>query len=202
MRADQSLWRCHPASLRSVSGGQEATKAQGGAKAGGAGTAGAEGHEVWDWPLAKLRLLLHLAEDLVHLAVAVLLLTLGVIVLYHTAVALLQTGSTFSARVIAGIDGVLFVVIVMELMQTVLAHFDHSGFQLKPFLIIGIISAVRHILTIGARLTLATDVGGSTFRQSPIELGVETGVVLGLVVGLLLVRLGDRMGSGDEFEGD
>jgi len=60
---------------------------------------------------------------------------------------------------------------------------------------------VRHILTIGARLTLAGDVSGNTFSQSQIELGVETGVVLGLVVGLLLVRMGDRMG-GDEFEGD
>ena len=154
-----------------------------------------------DWPLVKLRLLLRLSEDLAHYAVAVLLLVLAVIVLYHTGAALLQADSAFSSRVISGIDGVLFVIIVIELMQTVLAHFEHTGFQLKPFLIIGIISAVRHILTIGARLTLAGDVGGSAFRQSQIELGVETGVVLGLVVGLLLVRIGDRMG-GDEFEGD
>jgi len=96
-------------------------------------------HEVWDWPLVKLRMLLGLAEDLAHYAAAILLLALGVIVSYHTAVALVQSSSTFSARVISGIDGVLFVIIVIELMQTVLAHFEHTGFQLKPFLIIGII---------------------------------------------------------------
>ncbi len=156
---------------------------------------------VWDWPLMQLRALLRLSEDLAHYAVAILLLTLGVIVLYHTAVALLSADSAFSTRVISGIDGVLFVIIVIELMQTVMAHFEHTGFQLKPFLIIGIISAVRHILTIGARLTLAGDVSGSSFSQSQIELGVESGVVLALVVGLLLVRVGDRMG-GNEFEGD
>jgi uncharacterized membrane protein (DUF373 family) len=161
----------------------------------------AEERPTWDWPLVQLRALLHLSEDLAHYAVAILLLALGVIVLYHTAVALLSAGSAFSSRVISGIDGVLFVIIVMELMQTVMAHFEHTGFQLKPFLIIGIISAVRHILTIGARLTLAGDVTGSAFSQSQIELGVESGVVLALVVGLLLVRMGDRMG-GDEFEGD
>jgi uncharacterized membrane protein (DUF373 family) len=160
-----------------------------------------EERQVWDWPLVKLRLLLRLSEDLVHYAVAILLLTLGIIVLYHTAVAVVEGGSSFSARVISGIDGILFVIIVIELMQTVLAHFEHTGFQLKPFLIIGIISAVRHILTIGAKLTLAGDLKGSAFSQSQIELGVETGVVLGLVVGLLLVRMGDRMG-GNEFEGD
>jgi uncharacterized membrane protein (DUF373 family) len=177
-------------------GGPEKTDAHGAKH-----TEAPAGRPVWDWPLVQLRTLLHLSEDLAHYAVAILLLTLAVIVLYHTAVALVEAGSTFSARVISGIDGVLFVIIVIELMQTVMAHFEHTGFQLKPFLIIGIISAVRHILTIGARLTLAGDVTGAPFRQSQIELGVETAVVLGLVVGLLLVRIGDRMG-GNEFEGD
>jgi uncharacterized membrane protein (DUF373 family) len=153
------------------------------------------------WVETGLRFLLRVAEDMVHLAVALLLLGLAIGVLYHTTVGLVQSGSTFSARVIDGIDGVLFVVIMIELMQTILAHFEHTGFQLKPFLIIGIISAVRHILTIGARLTLAGNVSGSAFRQYQIELGVETGVVLGLAVGLLLVRIGDTKG-GDEFEGD
>jgi len=153
------------------------------------------------WFETRLRFLLRVAEDLVHLAIALLLLALAIGVLYHTTAGLVQSGSTFSARVIDGIDGVLFVVIMIELMQTILAHFEHTGFQLKPFLIIGIISAVRHILTIGARLTLAGNVSGSEFRQSQIELGVETGVVLGLAIGLLLVRIGDTKG-GDEFEGD
>jgi uncharacterized membrane protein (DUF373 family) len=154
------------------------------------------------WVEIQLRSLLQMAEDLVHLAVALLLLALAIGVLWHTTGDLVQSGSTFSARVIDGIDGVLFVVIMIELMQTVLAHFEHTGFQLKPFLIIGIISAVRHILTIGARLTLTNaSLSGSEFRQSQIELGVETGVVLGLAIGLLLVRIGDTKG-GDEFEGD
>jgi uncharacterized membrane protein (DUF373 family) len=144
---------------------------------------------------------MRIAEDLVHFAAAILLLALAILVLYHTTSGLLQADSTFSSRVIDGIDGVLFVIIMVELMQTVMAHFEHTGFQLKPFLIIGIISAVRHILTIGARLTLAGNVNGQPFRQSQIELGVETGVVLGLAIGLLLVRIGDTKG-GDEFEGD
>jgi len=79
--------------------------------------------------------------------------------------------------------------LVLELMTTVVAHFEHAGFQLQPFLIIGIISGVRHILTVGARLSLAGEVTGTAFRQSQIELGVEAAVVLGLGVALFLVRL-------------
>lgn len=152
-------------------------------------------------PHVVLRFILTLAEDIIHYAAGLLLLALALIVLWHTGQGLLNTQNQFSQRVIDGIDGVLFVIIVAELMQTVMAHFDHSGFQLKPFLIIGIISAIRHILTIGARLTLGGDVGGAAFTRSQIELGVETGVVLGLAVGLLLVRLVDKQGE-DELEGD
>lgn len=154
-----------------------------------------------DLPHLFLRAVLKVAEDGIHYAAAILLLALALIVLYHTGDSLLQGGTPFSNQVIDGIDGVLFVIIVAELMQTVMAHFEHSGFQLKPFLIIGIISAIRHILTIGARLTLGGDVSGDAFRRAQIELGVETGVVLGLAVGLLLVRIVDEAGQ-DEFEGD
>jgi uncharacterized membrane protein (DUF373 family) len=83
---------------------------------------------------------------------------------------------------------VLFVIILMELLRTVLAHFEGGGLQLQPFLIIGIISAVRHILTIGARLTLSGEGSETAFQHSQVELGVEAGVVLALAVGLVLIR--------------
>ncbi len=136
--------------------------------------------------------LLKVFEDLLHYAVALVLLFIGFLVLYHATSDLLNTSLVFSARMIEGINGVLLAIIVLELMTTVVAHFEHAGLQLKPFLIIGIISAVRHILTIGARLTLAGEVTGPEFRHSQIELGVETAVVLGLAVSLLLVRLGEK----------
>jgi uncharacterized membrane protein (DUF373 family) len=141
------------------------------------------GYVKWVTPDVIFRI----GEDLVHYAVAAVLLILAGMVLYDTITNLVGQDTTFANRVINCINGVLFVVIVMELLHTVLAHFERGGFQLQPFLIIGIISAVRHILTIGARLTL-TDVGADVFRHSQIELGVNTGVVLGLAISLLLVR--------------
>ena len=60
--------------------------------------------------------------------------------------------------------------------------------ELAVSLIIGIISAVRHILTVGARLTLVGEGTDTTFAHSQVELGVEAGVVLALALGLLLVR--------------
>jgi uncharacterized membrane protein (DUF373 family) len=140
-------------------------------------------------PLRRPMVLIRATEDLVHYLVIAALLVLAGMALYKTGTDLFGHGVTLANRVINGLNGVLFVVIVLELMTTVVAHFEHAGFQLQPFLIIGIISGVRHILTVGARLSLAGEVTGTAFRQSQIELGVEGAVVLGLGVALFLVRL-------------
>jgi uncharacterized membrane protein (DUF373 family) len=143
-------------------------------------------------PMAFIRL----TEDLVHYVVIAALLVLAGMALYKTGIDLLGRNRDLANRVIDGLNGVLFVVIVLELMSTVVAHFEHAGFQLQPFLIIGIISGVRHILTLGARLSLAGQVTGQAFHQSQIELGVEAAVVLGLGFALFLVRLREPSAAG------
>ncbi len=127
-------------------------------------------------------------EDLVHYVIAVLLLAVAGVVLYRTGADFLSGHQEFAVRVTAAINGVLFVVIVLELFRTVLAHFETSELQLQPFLIIGVISSVRHILTIGARLTLQGEGSPEAFQRARIGLGVEAVVVLALAIGLVLVR--------------
>jgi len=127
-------------------------------------------------------------EDLIHYLIAGLLLAIAGYVVYRTAADLLRSGPPFSERVTSAVNDVLFVIIVLELLRTVVAHFETDELQLQPFLIIGIISAVRHILTIGARLTLVGESSGAAFQHSQVELGVEAGVVLALTVALLMLR--------------
>ena len=87
----------------------------------------------------------------------------------------------------SGINDVLFVVIVLELLRTVVAHLETEDFQLRSFLIIGIISAVRHILGVGARLTLEAGITDTQFNRAQIELGVSAAVVLALAVSFILI---------------
>jgi uncharacterized membrane protein (DUF373 family) len=128
--------------------------------------------------------------------VTALLLAIAALVLYRTGSDFLTTRHSFALRATDAINGVLFVVIVMELLRTVVAHFESSDFQLKPFLIIGIISAVRHILTVGARISLTGEGTTEAFRRAQVELGVNAGVVLALVIGLVLVRRSDSNVAG------
>ena len=126
-----------------------------------------------------------------HYAISAMLVAMALYVLYHTAVQAVEGGVTYATRISDSINGILLVIIITELLRTVLAHFEQEGFQLQPFLIIGIISAVRHILTIGAELSVGAG-EGSAFAHTQIELGVSAGVAIALVVGLLLVRISDR----------
>jgi uncharacterized membrane protein (DUF373 family) len=126
-------------------------------------------------------------EDFAHYVVALLLLAITVIVLYQSVAHLVDNRHHFAVQVTQGINDVLFVVIVLELLRTVLAHLETNDFQLKSFLIIGIISAVRHILGVGARITLTGTSTHNEFVHSQIELGVGAAVVLALSLSFLLI---------------
>lgn len=148
-------------------------------------------------PLARVVPLrwLDVGEDALHAAIGVLLFVIAGFVLWETVRDLVVTRPLFPQGVITGINDVLFVVIILEILRTVTAHFTDGGFQIKPFLVIGVISAVRHILTVSASLTLVGAGSETQFRHSVIELGVNGGVVLALVVGLVLLHRNDGSGS-------
>jgi uncharacterized membrane protein (DUF373 family) len=138
-----------------------------------------------------------LMEDLAHYAISILLVGMAGYVLYHTAVQMARRSADYATRTTDAINGILLVIIITEILSTVIAHFNEEGFQLKPFLIIGIISAVRHILTIGAQLSVGAD-GGPAFYRTQIELGVSAGVALSLVIALLIVRRSDHYSRGPD----
>jgi uncharacterized membrane protein (DUF373 family) len=138
-------------------------------------------------------------EDVVHYVVATLLLAIAGILLYRTVEHLIDSRDQFALQVINGINDLLLVIILMELLRTVVGHLETRDFQLRPFLIVGIITAVRHILGVGARLTLAGEVTDGQFRRDQIELGVSAGVVLALAVSYFLASRGS---TGEEFHRD
>jgi len=137
--------------------------------------------------------LIQVAEDLVHYVVSLVLVGVAGVVLVRSVLDSFETGHhTFPERVTSVINSILFVTIVMEILRTVVAHFDDAGLQLKPFLIIGIISAVRHILTVGAQVSLGGEEGDDHFWHTQAELGVNAAVVIALVLGLVLVWRSER----------
>jgi uncharacterized membrane protein (DUF373 family) len=130
------------------------------------------------------------AETLVNAAVAVVLVVIAVAALVHTVTHLTLAGPRFLTKIVDAINGVLLVVIVLEILRTVLAHFTQEGFPIHDFLVIGIISATRHILTVTVRLTVSQGTRAAV-TLSLLELLASAGVVLALVVSLYVVARTD-----------
>jgi len=127
-------------------------------------------------------------EDIVHGFLGILIFVISVLAAGYTLQRLIQTHPFFPLGMIQGINDILFVVIILEIMRTVIVRFTDGIFQLDNFLIIGVIAAVRHILTVGASLTMEKTRTTEYFNRALMEMGVNTGIVLALVFALFLAR--------------
>jgi uncharacterized membrane protein (DUF373 family) len=131
-------------------------------------------------------------EDVLHGLLGILLFIISILAAAFTIKRLFETHPFFPLGMIQGINDILFVVIILEIMRTVLVRFTDGLFQLDNFLIIGVIAAVRHILTVGASLTMAKERTNQYFNRALTEMGVNTGIVIALVFALFLSRAAHR----------
>jgi uncharacterized membrane protein (DUF373 family) len=141
-------------------------------------------------PELKVMTPLALAEDLLHYMAALMLVLIGVLLMFRASRDLPPVSKTFWHSVPSAINDVLLVVIVLEIFRTVFAHFGKDGVSAEKFLVIGVISAVRHLLTVGAALS-SERVTTEMFNRDMVELGVNGFIVVGLVVGIWLLRRGE-----------
>jgi len=129
--------------------------------------------------------------------VASLLLVAG-IVLVRTVIDFLSHWGTFPQSVVAAIDGILVVIILLDIAHTVFGHLRASVFPIRPFLVIGILAGVRDILSASAHLTLSSSLAQSDFDDTLISLGVGVGVVVFLLLGLLVLRFSEHRDEKDD----
>ncbi|MDE3230147.1 MAG: phosphate-starvation-inducible PsiE family protein [Chloroflexota bacterium] len=105
----------------------------------------------------------------------------------------LLTSANTGTALINFVSDLLLTLIILEVLSTVVHYLRTRATSLKPFLFIGIISATRGVLAVGARLSvadfalLASGSGAAEFRNSMIELGVNAGVIIALGLALRLI---------------
>jgi uncharacterized membrane protein (DUF373 family) len=143
----------------------------------------ADAEKGWKLPASRMDGLMGIIE---YAIVASLLLVAGV-VLVRTVVNFLSQWSGYPQTVVSAIDGILVVVILIDIAHTVYGHMRTSVIPVRPFLIIGMLAGVRDILSASAHLTL-TRLTTSNLDNTLIELGVGVGVVVFLLLGLFILR--------------
>lgn len=135
----------------------------------------------------------------IEYAIVTSLLIVAAVVLVRTVENFFSYGRvSFSVAVIAAIDGILVVIIVLDIAHTVFGHLRSSIFPVRPFLVIGVLAGVRDILSASARLTLSGHLSERDFHNTLLSLGIGVGVVLFLLVGLLILRFSGHKDGGPD----
>ena len=99
------------------------------------------------------------------------------------------TPTLSATAIIQLISDLLLVLIIMEVLGTIIHYLKAHATSLRPFLFIGIVSATRGILSIGARLSVEEEVSPQEFNKAMIELGVNAAVILALGITLKLIGM-------------
>jgi uncharacterized membrane protein (DUF373 family) len=119
-------------------------------------------------------------------AAAALALGYSVVNVLHNAFNVLPAPGNFGTDVLSFVSDLLLVLIIMEVLGTVRSYLEKGDTSVKPFLFIGIISATRGILSIGARLSIS-EIKGNDFNNAMIELGVDAFIIIALGVTLRIM---------------
>jgi uncharacterized membrane protein (DUF373 family) len=132
-----------------------------------------------------------LLEDVIFVGLGVLLAGTALYLLVAAAVDFVKhlfELSLTGGALITLIEELLLVLLVVELLYTVQVSFREHTIAPEPFLLIGLIAAVRRVLVITAELAEAKNKTEEVFRFLMIELGVLTLLIVALVASVMMLR--------------
>jgi uncharacterized membrane protein (DUF373 family) len=132
--------------------------------------------------LAALDLLVYALVGVAFFSAAALALLYSVTnMLNSSGVSVILSGAGFAQNLLSFVSDLLLVLIIMEVLGTIRSYLEKGDTSVIPFLFIGIISATRGILSIGAQLSIDGDkLTSDQFKAKMIELGINALVIVAL----------------------
>lgn len=129
-------------------------------------------------------------EDITYIGLGVLLAA-GALILLGAAAWFLYNG-IFSGEIrelmVDLLDQILLILMVLEILYTVQVSFREHVLSPEPFLVVGLIAAMRRILIITAEFSKPAEVLEAAFRNAMMELGLLTVLILSLVLSLYFLK--------------
>lgn len=129
-------------------------------------------------------------EDVVYLGLGVLLASCAIALLVSSGITFVESvmARSLTITMVPLLDRLLLILLVIELLYTVQVSFREHGIIAEPFLLVGLIAAIRRILVLTAEFAQWKDQGADVFQRLAIELAVLTVLIVALVVSLVLLR--------------
>jgi uncharacterized membrane protein (DUF373 family) len=129
-------------------------------------------------------------EDVVYLGLGVLLAGSAVALLVSSAINFVQSliARSLTMNIVPLLDRLLLILLVIELLYTVQVSFREHALIPEPFLLVGLIAAIRRVLVLTAEFAQIKDQTEPVFQHLIIELAVLTFLIVALVLSLVLLR--------------
>lgn len=131
-----------------------------------------------------------LVEDVVYVGLGLLLAGSSIALLIGGLIAFVQhlVGGSLGSNIVPLLDRILLILLVVELLYTVQVSFREHSVIPEPFLLVGLIAAIRRVLILTAEFAQVHEQTDLLFRRFVIELVVLTVLIIALVVSLVLLR--------------
>jgi phosphate starvation-inducible membrane PsiE len=141
------------------------------------------------WPHVGAHLLGR-AESAVLILIGLVLVTLAVMMLGSSVLKLVHAAQEGQVHeeAIEILDGILLVMMTMEIVYTVAISLEAHALVAEPFLIIGAIAAIRRMLVITATSTKDEHSAPEVFRNTLIELGLLALIVITMALAIYILR--------------
>ena len=136
-------------------------------------------------------------EDVVYIGLGVLLASSALTLLTKSFIDFWHGVVGGKVSTIELLDRILLVLLIVELLYTVQVSLREHALVPEPFLLVGVISAIRRVLVLTAEFDGMHERAAITAQQFAVELAVLTVLILALAVSLILLRRRSVPGVGE-----
>ncbi|HMA29458.1 MAG TPA: phosphate-starvation-inducible PsiE family protein [Thermoanaerobaculia bacterium] len=131
-----------------------------------------------------------LVEDVVYVGLGVLLGSSAALLLVLSLIAFVKSvaAGSLPSSIVSLLDQSLLVLLIVELLYTLQVSFREHRVVPEPFLLVGLIAAIRRVLLLTAQFSELKEESAATFQHFALELGILTVLIVALTGSLVLLH--------------
>jgi uncharacterized membrane protein (DUF373 family) len=140
--------------------------------------------------LTRLTGWLQRAEKILYFSIGTALAATAVVLLVWSVMRFVQNAldGQVGEAVLQMLDSLLLVIMLIEILHTVEISLHGQMLKIEPFILVGVIAAVRRILIVTAEQANPSAEHITEFQMAMLELGILTAMILALVGATVLIR--------------
>jgi len=129
-------------------------------------------------------------EDVVYIGLGLILAGGALFLLFNVILHFVEVVRSTQPRdqIVSLLDQILLIMMIVEVLSTVQVSFREHTLKPEPFLIVGLIAAIRRILILTAEFSRPEEFVQEAFRNAMVELGLLTFLILAFGVSLFLLK--------------